>query len=252
MKIGAQLFTLRDFCKTTEDFSQTLARVAEIGYTTVQVSGVCPYEPAWLKAELDKNGLTCAITHTSFDRMLESPETVLAEHKIFGCDYIGIGYYNGLREEEDLDRLVDAAHKLGKVFAPAGAKFMYHNHYEEMNRGADGKTRLISLMERTTPEEIGITVDTYWLQYGGADVADYFKALAGRIDCVHFKDMRVVGKEIRMAPVGEGSINFEKLIPLCYDGGTKYILIEQDNCYGEDPFDCLARSYRYLKAQGLS
>lgn len=252
MKIGAQLYTLRDFCKTTEDFSQTLARVAEIGYTTVQVSGTCPYDPAWLKAELNKNGLTCAITHTSFDRMLESPETVLAEHKIFGCDYIGVGYYKGLRDEEDLDFFVEAAHKLGKVFAPAGAKLMYHNHYEEMNQGTDGKTRLISLMERTTPEEVGITVDTYWLQYGGADVADYFKALAGRIDCVHFKDMRVVGKEIRMAPVGEGSINFEKLIPLCYDGGTKYILVEQDNCYGEDPFDCLARSYRYLKAQGLS
>ena len=251
MKIGAQLFTLRDYCKTPEAFAETLKKVAEIGYSTVQVSGTCPYDPFWLRDELNKNGLTCSITHTSFDRMLEMPETVLAEHKIFGCDYIGVGYYKGLREEEDLDFFVEAAHKLGKVFAPAGAKLMYHNHYEEMNQGADGKTRILSLIERTTPEEVGITVDTYWLQYGGADVADYFKALSGRIDCVHFKDMRVVGKEIRMAPVGEGSINFAKLIPLCYDGGTKYILVEQDNCYGEDPFDCLARSYRYLKAQGL-
>lgn len=252
MKIGAQLFTLRDFCRNTEDFAATLAKVADIGYTTVQVSGTCAYDPLWLKGELQKNGLTCAITHTSFDRMLEMPEVVLAEHKIFGCDYIGLGYSSGFHEDAAVDRLVDAARQLSKVFAPAGAKFMYHNHYEEMNRGADGKTRLLSLAERTTPEELGFTVDTYWLQYGGADVADYFKALAGRIDCVHFKDMRVVGKEIRMAPVGEGSINFEKLIPLCYDGGTKYILVEQDNCYGEDPFDCLARSYRYLKAQGLS
>ena len=71
MKIGAQLYTLRDFCKTPEDFSNTLAKVADIGYTTVQVSGTCAYDPLWLKEELDKNGLTCAITHTSFDRLLE-------------------------------------------------------------------------------------------------------------------------------------------------------------------------------------
>ncbi len=251
MKIGAQLYTLRDFCKTTADFAETLKKVADIGYTTVQVSGTCSYDPAWLSDELQKNGLTCAVTHTSFDRMLEMPETVLAEHKIFGCDYIGVGYYNGLREEADLDYVVKAARKLGKVFAPAGAKFMYHNHYEEMNRSADGKTRIQALIERTTPEELGVTVDTYWLQYGGADVADYFALLKGRIDCVHFKDMQIVGKEHRMAPVGEGTINFSKLIPLCVDGGTRYILVEQDNCYGEDPFDCLARSYRWLHAQGL-
>ena len=33
--------------------------------------------------------------------------------------------------------------------------------------------------------------------------------------------------------------------------GVEHILIEQDNCNGEDPFDCLARSYKYLTSLGL-
>ena len=64
MIIGAQLYTLREFCQTPEAFAQTLNRVAELGYKTVQVSGTCAYEPAWLKEQLRAAGLSCLLTHT--------------------------------------------------------------------------------------------------------------------------------------------------------------------------------------------
>lgn len=57
MRIGAQLYTVRDFCKTLEDFSETLKRIADIGYTTVQVSGTCDFEPRWLDDELKGTAL---------------------------------------------------------------------------------------------------------------------------------------------------------------------------------------------------
>ena len=84
MKIGAQLYTAHDLTKTLEGFSETLKRVADIGYTTVQVSGTCAYEPEWLAEELKKNGLTCGITHTPFDRMVSDTDKVIAEHTTFG------------------------------------------------------------------------------------------------------------------------------------------------------------------------
>ena len=55
MIIGAQLYTLRDFCRNLSDFSETLKKVADIGYTTVQVSGTCAYEAEWLRDELKKH-----------------------------------------------------------------------------------------------------------------------------------------------------------------------------------------------------
>ena len=59
MIVGAQRFTLRDYAKTTEDLSETLKKVADMGYRSVQLSGVCEYDAAWMKEELRKNGLTC-------------------------------------------------------------------------------------------------------------------------------------------------------------------------------------------------
>ena len=38
--ICAQLYTVRDFCKTLSEFAETVKKVAAIGYKTVQVSGI--------------------------------------------------------------------------------------------------------------------------------------------------------------------------------------------------------------------
>jgi len=54
-----------------------------------------------------------------------------------------------------------------------------------------------------------------------------------------------------MAPVYEGNMNFDAILAAAEDAGTEYALVEQDECYGEDPFACLARSYENLKAKGL-
>ena len=63
MKLGAQFYTLREQCQTLEGLSESLKKVADIGYTTVQLSGVCAYEPEWMRDELKKNGLECVLTH---------------------------------------------------------------------------------------------------------------------------------------------------------------------------------------------
>jgi sugar phosphate isomerase/epimerase len=54
-----------------------------------------------------------------------------------------------------------------------------------------------------------------------------------------------------MAVVGEGNINFDRVFEKAEAAGTKYMMVEQDKCYGEDPFDCLRRSYNNLKAFGF-
>ena len=55
-----------------------------------------------------------------------------------------------------------------------------------------------------------------------------------------------------MAVVGEGNLNFERIFEEAKKAGTKYMLVEQDNCYGENPFDCLKRSYENLKTFGFA
>ena len=58
-------------------------------------------------------------------------------------------------------------------------------------------------------------------------------------------------KIVYLYPVGEGNINFAAVTEACRDAGAEYLLVEQDDCNGEDPFDCLKRSYLNLRALGL-
>ena len=108
--------------------------------------------------------------------------------------------------------------------------------------------RLADLMPA---EDMGFTLDSYWVQYGGGDPAQFAEKLAGRIDCVHVKDMKYASDRQQMAYIGEGSINFERFLSACEAGGTKYVLVEQDDCQGNNPFWCLKKSYEYLTALGL-
>ena len=88
MRIGAQLYTVRDFCRSLDDFSLTLKKVADIGYKYVQVSGTCEFEPEWLRDELAKNGLRCVLTHTPPDKILADPKRVAAEHEEIGRAHV--------------------------------------------------------------------------------------------------------------------------------------------------------------------
>lgn len=254
MKIGAQLFTVRDFATTTEDFSETLKKIADIGYTVVQVSGTCEFDPLWLKAELDKNGLICPLTHIKADKMLEDPIKVCRDHDAFGCRNIGLGMMPGLKNgvETAYTDFCEKFTSIIKTFNDNGHKFFYHNHYQEFEKCSDGRLLLDRMCDDFPPELLGITFDTYWAQFGGADPAYQLSKLKGRVECIHLKDLAIVEREQRMAVVGEGNINFDRVFDVAESVGVQYMLVEQDKCYGEDPFECLKRSYDYLVSKGFN
>jgi sugar phosphate isomerase/epimerase len=246
MQIGAQFYTIREHCKNLEDFAESLKKVADIGYRTVQISGVCPYEPQWLKEQLDQIGLKCVLTHIPGPRLIEDPEKVAKEHDVFGCEHVGLGAY-GFDETrgQSVEEFAESYGKVAQILKENGKTFMYHNHSHEFRR-VNGR-RIFDQIIEALPE-MGVTLDTYWVQVGGGDPAQWLERLKGRVPCIHLKDCAY---EQKMAVVGEGNINFDRVFQAAEAAGTKYMLVEQDNCNGEDPFDCLKRSYMYLKANGF-
>ena len=249
MKIGAQFYTLRDLCQNTDDFAETLKKVADIGYTTVQISGTCTYEPAWLKEQLDKNGLSCVLPHIPRERLASEAALVAKEHDVFDCRYVGLGSYV-FDPEDGENSLLDFETVFGgaaKILKDNGKYFMYHNHAHEFAKCGD-KVFLRHIAERIPADLMGFTLDTYWVQMGGGDPAWWLEFLKGRVPCIHLKDFAY---DRKMAPVGEGNINFDRVFEKAALAGTQYMLVEQDDCYGEDPLDCLKRSYAFLKANGF-
>lgn len=249
MEIGVQFFTLRDFCQNLDDFSETLKKVADIGYKNVQISGTCDYQADWLKKELDKNGLKCVITHITPKRLQNELPEVIKDHSVLECENIGLGYYrfDESNEEENYENFLKVYSPVIAGIGESDKYFMYHHHDHEFQR-RDDKIILEHLAETFSPEQMGFTLDTFWVQAGGGDPAYWIEKLSNRVPCIHLKDFAYGRK---MAVLGEGNINFDRVFEKAEAAGTKYMLVEQDDCNGENPFDCLKRSYDYLKSRGF-
>ena len=250
MEIGAQFYTLRDFCQTAEGLAESLARVADIGYNTVQLSGVsAAYDAQFIKQELEKNGLRCVLTHIAGDRLQNDPVGVAADHDIFNCRYVGLGHFpmNDGDGSGSYAEFLQLYRPVMQALKAQGKYFMYHNHDHEL-RWINGHTFLEQMAEDIPADEMGFTLDTFWVQAGGGDPAQYIEKLSGRVPCIHLKDFAFGRK---MAVIGEGNINFDRVFEKAEAAGTQYMLVEQDDCNGEDPFACLKRSYQYLKSCGF-
>lgn len=256
MVLGAQFYTLKDYTKDLDSFSESLKKVADIGYTTVQISGTCEYEAEWLAEQLKATGLKCVLTHTKPDKILADPKKVCDEHKTFGCRNVGLGMIPGGKglTDEKYEKFVADFKPAAEQIVANGCKFFFHNHCEEFKKNADGLSYIDRMLADFTPDELNFTLDTYWVQYAGGNPCDYLKKLKGRLECIHLKDMRINPEDWThlMAPVGSGNMNFPAIIDTAATCDVKYLLVEQDKCYDENPFDCLKRSYDYLKALGLN
>lgn len=246
MELGAQLYTLRKYCQTERDFAISMERVAKIGYKTVQISAIGPIPAPRVREICDANGLRIVLTHTSPDRILWDTEAVIAEHDIMGCKYIGIGSMpEKYRSPEWLGQFFADFREPAKKIAAAGKLLMYHNHDFEFER-IGGTYIMDQLLEGFAPDELGFTLDTYWVQAAGCDVVDWIERLSGRMPCVHLKDLEMAGGKPYMAPVMEGNLNFPKILEAFgRSPGTEYLLVEQDECR-ESPFVCLQKSYDNL------
>jgi len=250
--IGAQLYTVRQFTKTIEAVRETLEKVAEIGYRSVQISGFGPMDVAEVARMCQDRGLAVGATHTGWNRFKDSLDEVIEEHQVLGCKHPAIGGLPGEYHTADgAKRLLDELAPIAAGLASAGMDLSYHNHNHELAR-VNGETWLARVCRLIPPDMLKMELDTYWIQAGGGDPVDWLRRCAGREPVVHFKDMCVTPKrEQRFAEIGEGNLRWPAIIDACRDGGVEYAMIEQDDCYGRDPFESLEISYRNLVEMGL-
>ncbi|MBE6966147.1 MAG: sugar phosphate isomerase/epimerase [Oscillospiraceae bacterium] len=256
MQIGAQLYTVHNHTKTLEDFSATLKKVADIGYRSVQVSGTCAYEPEWLRDELAKNNLVCAMTHIAPKRIIEETEDVVRQHAVFGCKHIGIG---GM--PVDMRGTLEGYNEFKKVYLPAaekmrdlGAKLLYHNHWFEFDK-LEGKDVIERILEDFPEDSIDFTLDLGWAAFADKDVLALIDMLKGRLSRIHLKDFAdkpadgSIETPAYLRPIFEGKLPYEDYINALSKVGCEYMLVEQDWCYDEDEFECLKRSFENVTSR---
>jgi len=251
-QIAAQLYTLRNFCKTPSDIAASLKKVKQIGFDAVQVSGIGKIDPKELATILKGEGLTCCATHIGLDRMKAEAQAVADEHALWGCKYTAIGGFGwqGMTVEgwHDFAEEYNAvAANLGKL----GLQIGYHNHSHELVK-YNGQTAL-DLLVKELNKSVWMEIDTYWITHGGGDPIAWVNKVAGRIPCIHLKDMSITPERKQlMAEVGEGNLNFPGILEAAKKAGTQWFIIEQDDTNGRDPFESLSISLKNVKAMGIN
>lgn len=248
-RLAAQMYTVRDFTKTPQGIAESLRKIREIGYEAVQVSAIGPIDYKELKKMLDGEGLVACAQHSRWESFLENIEAVIEEYKTIDCRHAAIGSIPGkYRSAEGFKQFAEEGSRVAERLAQEGMTFSYHNHSFEFERFGD-RTGMQILIEESDPK-LCFEIDTYWVQHGGGDPAAWIRKVKGRAPLVHLKDMVVQGKEVVMAEVGEGNMNWESILAACREAGVEWYMVEQDICQ-RDPFESLAISYRNLKAMGL-
>jgi sugar phosphate isomerase/epimerase len=259
--IGLQLYTVRDAMQ--KDAAGTLARVAQIGYNSVEGAtytgsqnfyGMSPKEFASL---LKKNGLIIPSSHYRLGEEKVKGEvqkgTMLSEWQkaVDDAATVGIKYmvcaFLSPAERGGLDHykyVAEQLNKAGETCRKSGIQLCYHNHDFEFI-AQDEKLPFDILLNNTDKSLLKLELDLYWVSKAGHDPIALFSRHPGRFPLWHVKDMDNTPKKA-FTEVGNGVINFRKIFTQASKAGLQYFFVEQDSTPGS-PFDSITKSMQYIK-----
>jgi len=244
-QIAVQLYTLRDLLKTPADIATSLKKVKALGFDAVQVSGMGEIAEKELVKILDGEGLVCCATHEPGATIVDDIQQVIDRLSSLNCKYTAYPYpHANLKTEKDYVELAKSLDVAGKKMADAGQVLTYHNHAIEFQRFGD-RTGLDIIYDETDSVNLQGEIDTYWVQYGGADPTMWCKKLKNRLPLLHLKEFGIIDNEIKMLELGNGNLDWASIIEAGDYAGTEWFIIEQDICRF-DPFDSLKISRDYL------
>lgn len=254
-RLAVQTYTIREFTVTAADFAESMERISKIGYRATQLSyiramdGDSPQVSVQRARQiLDDNGVRCVATHRKWDDLVNRLPHEIEFHKTLGCDFTAIG---GIPEsykvdgEEGYRRWVRDAAPVITGLKEAGIRFGIHNHAFEFTRYGKSRRHLYDIFIEDGAPDLMLEIDVYWLNHGGLNPLRIIESNHGRLPVVHIKDKEPVGWEVTQAPIGEGNIEWEFILPALHRAGTEWYCVEQDD-YRRDPFDCLRSSFDYL------
>lgn len=259
--IGLQLYTVRDAMQ--KDPAATLAKVAQIGYNSVEAATYTGSEKFYgmdakaFAALIKQNGLILPSSHYRLGEdqdngkdvmgtMLHDWDKAVDDAKTVGAKYMVCAWLSPA-ERGNIDHfklLAERLNKAGETCKKAGIQLCYHNHDFEFIKDNDQLPYDI-LLNNTDKNLVKFESDLYWMSKAGHDPVEIFNAHPGRFPLWHVKDMDNTEKH-SFTEVGNGTIDFKRIFKSADKAGLKYFFVEQDITPG-DPFDSITKSIAYIK-----
>ena len=283
--IGVQMSTIAPNKMPRFDVFESMEKLTGIGYHCIESSQLhmTAENVAWFRRSIDELGMNVASLSAMVEPSPQQPKAealsnpdhfkkIVDDCKALDCDMLRIGAMP-MDARFSYEASLDFAKKADEYacrLKEEGIDLYYHNHHFEFAR-FNGQFLMDIIRENT--KQLGFELDIHWIYRGGLDPVAFINRCAGRIRLLHLKDYRVVpmtvpegadlstpegmakvyaqmSNIVQFAEVGEGTLDIPACIQAGLNGGSEYFLVEQDMCYGRDPFESLKISHDNLVKMG--
>jgi len=258
-KLGYQLFSVhKDMVKDTLG---TLKALKEMGYEDFETYGFDADKVTYydikavdFKKMLDDLELTATSGHYGFSDYLLQPDEELAkfvDQCIQGAKALNKPYITWpwlapeLRTMDNYKLLATKLNRIGEQVKAAGLGFAYHNHGFEFD-DHNGENGYDIILKETDPDLVKLQIDMYWVMHSSKlTPAQWIEKQPGRFVMWHIKDMDKVTRDY--TELGNGSINYQELLPDPKVSGLEYYYLEQGGNFAHSAMQSAADSATYFK-----
>lgn len=264
--IALQLYTIRDAME--KDVPGSLKKVSDIGYKYLELANYVDGKfygkaPAEFKKIVNDLGMEILSSHAQ----VEIKGNISDYAKKMAEDHVKIGTRYCIQpwvEEADrktiasFQKMVADWNMVGAIMKESGIQFGYHNHNFEFG-SVEGKVPYFDIfLPELDKDLVTMEIDLFWATKAGQDPVEIFKKYPGRFQLFHMKDMYTKQAPFYtttgvddFAPVGEGVIDFRRILAARDIAGMKYMIVEQDQSRDKKPFDDIKTSIVNLTSKIL-
>lgn len=252
MKLGAQVYSIRNYIQTPEDYGNTLKKLKALGYDTIQHAGPDIADPYLLRDLTQEAGLTHVCPNINPAPLLEDAGKVIECVRVLGCDSIMLPYVpcDSMAALESFlagwAPLEAPLHKLQE----AGIQLCYHNHAFDIAPLSDWDGSFLDYLLENKPDWQFI-LDVAWAQYAGVDTLAWMEKIGSRMNCIHFKDFTGSINSHNspvFCPCGQGIVALDLYAQKAKALGIENVIVEQDNAQDyPDPFGQMVQSAACLR-----
>ena len=278
IEIGVQQIMLSSLSKNDETLLESLKRVKEYGYDSIELNSFMIHPSSFLvrtltraagmavgntgkrdwKNLIPQSGLKVISLHSDLNSIERDPESVAEEALEYGTDKVVItGMYRyDYTSSSSLSSLTARLDEGGRRLKEYGVSLLYHNHNIETVKDEKGRTALDVIINGTNGDYVSFELDTFWLSEAGCPLEEWMKKMGGRLKLWHIADRGWRGNSKQISPIvksgsvelGTGNLPLERLLSIAKENQVQGIVLESHNNWiDNDPLESIRISGQWLK-----
>lgn len=235
LPIGCQTWPVRSMI--AKDFPGTLKQLSGAGFQSIEMcspagyagtgfEGLRKFSGKELRGIIQDAGLSCVSSHFSLNELRKNQEERIAWAKEMGLTQMLVASLGGPKNPtmDDVKRAADEYNKIGERTAAAGIVQGLHNEDFECTT-VDGQRTYDLLFKLLDPKFVQFQFQVSTISEG-FDAAEYFTKYPGRFVSMHVQGWSAKTRSI--VPVGQGTLDWNKIFSAAKTGGIKNYFVEMD------------------------